>query len=306
MPRERGQRLERLGHRLGVLACEGEHEGGVEREREQHGEPVVRTSAAAEIGGDLRGCHVGLGKQHAVAPDPRGGLAHPGEQLEVLGRGRLVGADLLDDERRRVHPEARDAEAQPERHHLEDLRLHRRVGPVEVGLEVVEAVEVPAFGGLRPAPGLLLLAGKHHALMAVGRLGVGPHVEVAVARFRVAARGPEPRVLVAGVVDDEVDDHPHAAGVGLAQQPREVAQGPDPWVDREEVGDVVAGVAVRGGMDRVEPQAGDAEPGQVVQPADQPAQVAVAVAVGVLKRSDVEAVDGGLAVPAISHGATLP
>src|SRR5689334_18949029 len=67
------------------------------------------------------------------------------------------------------------------------------------------------------------------------------------------------------------------------------------------VGDVVAAVAARGGMDRVQPQAVDAEPGQVVQPAGQPGEVTGAVAVGVLERLRVQAVDDRLLVPALSH-----
>ena len=64
----------------------------------------------------------------------------------------------------------------------------------------------------------------------------------------------------------------------------EVAERAQPRVDAVVVGDVVSVVPVRGGMDRVEPQAGDAQPGQIVQPADQARQVAAAVAVGVLER----------------------
>src|SRR5689334_9417155 len=69
------------------------------------------------------------------------------------------------------------------------------------------------------------------------------------------------------------------------------------------VGDVVAAVAARGGMDRIQPQAVDAEPGQVVQPAGQPGEVTGTVAVGVLERLRVQAVDDRLLVPALSHTA---
>ncbi len=42
--------------------------------------------------------------------------------------------------------------------------------------------------------------------------------------FGSARAGLEPRVLVGGVVDDEVDDHADAAVVGLVDQLDEVAQ----------------------------------------------------------------------------------
>ena len=87
----------------------------------------------------------------------------------------------------------------------------------------------------------------------------------------------------------------------LVQQLGEVAEGAQPRVDAVEVGDVVAVVAARRGVDRVQPQAGHAEPGQVVQPADEAPDVADAVAVGVGERVDVEAVDDGLLVPPLAH-----
>jgi hypothetical protein len=47
------------------------------------------------------------------------------------------------------------------------------------------------------------------------------------------------------VVDDEVGDHPDAPVVGRADQLDEVTVRAEPAVDAEEVGDVVAVVAVR-------------------------------------------------------------
>ena len=55
-------------------------------------------------------------------------------------------------------------------------------------------------------------------------------------------------------------------------------------LDREEVGDVVAAVAQRRGVERQQPDAVDAEPLQVVELLDQPAEVARAVAVAVEER----------------------
>ena len=94
------------------------------------------------------------------------------------------------------------------------LRISSRTsadGDVEVGLVPVEAVQVvlPGLGVERPDA--LLVAGEHHALRAVGGDLVGPHVEVAEPRLATVAGRLEPRVLVRRVVDDEVDDHPHAA-----------------------------------------------------------------------------------------------
>jgi hypothetical protein len=99
------------------------------------------------------------------------------------------------------------------------------------------------------------------------------------------------------VVDHQVDDHADAPVVGLVQQFGEVAEAAEPRVDGVVVGDVVAAVATRRRVDRVEPQAGDAEPVEVVEPADQAPEVTAAVLGGVRVRLDVDAVDDSLLVP---------
>src|SRR5262245_28578475 len=63
--------------------------------------------------------------------------------------------------------------------------------------------------------------------------------------------------------------------------------------------DVVSVVAIRRDEERLQPDAGHAESGEVVQPSHQPFEVAYAVAVGVLIFLDVEAVDDGVFVPEV-------
>ena len=89
---------------------------------------------------------------------------------EVLRCRVDTGRHLLQHERRGVHPEAGRAELQPEPHDLADLVADRGVGPVQVGLEVVEPVEVPGLGRLVVGPGLGLLTGKDDALPPVRRV----------------------------------------------------------------------------------------------------------------------------------------
>ena len=74
-------------------------------------------------------------------------------------------------------------------------------------------------------------------------------------------------------------------------------------VDGAVVGDVVAPVGVGRGHDRVEPDAVDAEPLEVVERVDDPAQVADAVAVGVRERARVDLVEDAVAPPRRGHRA---
>src|SRR5580698_9624586 len=65
------------------------------------------------------------------------------------------------------------------------------------------------------------------------------------------------------------------------------------------VGDVVTPVLVRGRHRRRQPDAVDAKPGKVVEPLDDAGQVAVAVAVGVQPRPDIELIEHRTVPPAL-------
>ena len=127
------------------------------------------------------------------------------------------------------------------------------------------------------------------SLVAV--VGVRPDVPVALRARRVGARLLEPRVVGRRVVHDEVGDHAHAALVRLLDELAEVVDRPVVGMDREEVGDVVAAVAQRRLVHRQQPDAVDAEPLQVVELVDQPAEVAGAVVVAVEEAADVDLVE---------------
>ncbi len=168
----------------------------------------------------------------------------------------------------------------------------------------VETVHVPGAGLFGPRPDRLLHAGKDDPVGNVLWLVVGPHVPVAVgAVLRLTGR-PEPRVVDRGVIDHQVDDDLQAV---VARGPREldeVAGTPEPAVYVVEVGDVVSVVAVRGGIERVQPDRADAQRLEVVEAVGQAAEITDAVAVGVHEGLDVETVDDGILVPEIRHGSS--
>ena len=118
-----------------------------------------------------------------------------------------------------VQPQAVDAHIEPEINGPEQRSLGLGVVEVQVRLVGVEPMPVVRLGDRVPGPvrRFEVLEDDPRALIAVGR--VAPDVEVAPAAVRVGPAGAlEPRVLVGGVVQDQLRDHAQAAVVGLAQE----------------------------------------------------------------------------------------
>lgn len=106
-------------------------------------------------------------------------------------------------------------------------------------------------------------------------------------------------MTVGGVIDDEVRDDPDAPVARRPDQLDEVAVGTEPGVHAVVVGDVVAVVALRGRVERHEPQAGHPELGEVVDALRHAGEVADAVPVGVDERLHVGAVDDRVLPPQV-------
>jgi hypothetical protein len=88
-------------------------------------------------------------------------------------------------------------------------------------------------------------------------------------------------MLVARVVRDDVEQDADPALPRLLDQPLERRHVAEVGVDVAVVRDVVAPVLVRGRVDRVQPEPGDAEPLEVLELAADPLEVTDAVAVGI-------------------------
>jgi hypothetical protein len=112
-------------------------------------------------------------------------------------------------------------------------------------------------------------------------------------------------VLVRGVVDDEVGDDPDAAVACRVDELHEVAHAAKPGIDGVVVGDVVSVVPVRTGIERHQPDAGDAEPGEMVDPMLEPGKVADPVAIAVLEGFDVETVEDRVLPPHVTGAAQV-
>ena len=104
-------------------------------------------------------------------------------------------------------------------------------------------------------------------------------------------------MLVRGVIDHQLGDHAQIAAMRLANEGPEIAHPPVGRIDVLVVGDVVAVVAQRRGIERQQPQRGDAKILQIVELARQSLEIADAVVVRVEERLDVELIDDRVLVP---------
>jgi hypothetical protein len=99
------------------------------------------------------------------------------------------------------------------------------------------------------------------------------------------------------VVDDELGDDADVALMRLGDEAAELAHRAVGRIDGAVVGDVIAVVAERRGVERQQPDSGDAEVVDVIQAIDKACEVADAVIIGVLERLDVQLIDYGILVP---------
>ncbi len=295
--------LGRLGQdlrdRIAGLASYGHEDARHQREVEGHVALVAAGDRVAEVLHHVGRPLVGLREQDPVGVEP----VHLGPDPLEIGVGLrqvlAVGALLLEQVGDGVEPETVDAEVEPESDDLHHRVLHVRVLVVEVRLMMEEAVPVvlAAYGVVGPVGRLGV--DEDDPGVRVLLVGVAPDVEVAVRTVGVGARGLEPRVLVAGVVHDEVGDHSDAALVRLVDQADEVPQVAELREDLHIVGNVVSAVPEGRLVQRQQPQAVDAEPLEIVELVDEPADVPGAVPVGVGETPDQHFVEDGSFEPVL-------
>ena len=142
-----------------------------------------------------------------------------------------------------------------------------------------EKNEPQLFGSAPGSPAAIPSRGGRHQYQS--RFGLS----------RTRPRLDEPRVLVGGVVDDQVHHQLHAAVVHAREQRVEVGERAEHRVDALVVADVVAVVVLRRGIDRREPEHVDAERREVVEPPGDAREIADAVAVGVGEAARIDLVD---------------
>ena len=203
------------------------------------------TCRVTEVLHHVVGPLVGLAEQDGAGVLAVDEAANDLERLVGLGQVLAVGAGALEEVGDGVQAEPVEAHLQPEVHRLQHGFEDLGVVEVQVRLVVEEPVPEVLAAHRVPRPVRRLGVDEDDPRLFVELVGVGPHVEVAVRPVGVGAGRLEPRVLVTGVVHDEVDDHADTAFVRLVEEVVEVLDGTGLGKDVVVVGDVVAAVAQR-------------------------------------------------------------
>jgi hypothetical protein len=124
-----------------------------------------------------------------------------------------------------VHAQRVHAHIQPEAHGLQDFVDYQGAVKVEIRLVRKKAVPVKSLGGVVPRPIRFLGIREDDAGVFVELIGLRPDVHVALRRAgRCQARSLEPWVLIAGVVDDQLNHHLHVALVSRVKEYLEIVQ----------------------------------------------------------------------------------
>ena len=217
-------------------------------------EAHVALVTLAEIGAGVLGPLVRLGQQHPVGEM----LVQIGtdglQDVMRLGQVLVVGAVAFDQIGDRIQAQPVHAHLQPHAHDLENLGQHLGVVEVQVGLVRIEPVPVIGARDRIPGPVRLFRVQKDNPGFGPFFVRVGPDIEVARRRSGLGMAGLlEPRMLVAGVVDDQFGDHADAAPMRLGHEGLEVAHRAIGRIDRPIVGDVIAVVAQGRGIEGQQP-----------------------------------------------------
>ena len=286
--------VEDLGDGVAVLLSQRHEHARHQREMEGH----VAFVPVAEIRPDVGRPLVRLGEQHAAVERPVELAPHALEHGVRFRQVLVVGAFAHAEVGHRVQPQAVHAEVQPELHDVDDRVHDGRIVVVEIGLVREEAMPVVLPGHRVPRPVRPLRVREDDARLRKPRVRVAPDVEGAFGRpGRRLSGALEPRVLVGCVVDDKLEQHADAPLVrGVDERPY-LLEGAVAAVHAPVVGDVVPVVLERRGEERQQPEAGDPEIAQVVEPGGQARKVTDAIAIAVEERPDVRLVDDRVLVP---------
>src|SRR3954471_13285192 len=129
-------------------------------------------------------------------------------------------------------------------------------------------------------------------------LGIAPDIPIAgIGRRPAPACTLKPGMLIRGVVDDQLGDHPQLSPLGLLHEAAKVLHRAEIGIDVTVVRNVITVVAPRRWIEWQQPQGGDPEILEIVQLAGEAGEISDTVAVAVGKRLDVKLINDGVFEP---------
>lgn len=107
--------------------------------------------------------------------------------------------------------------------------------------------------------------------------------------------------MVRSVIGHKIEQNLKPATMGLREQIVEIVKAAEARIDAAIVGNVVAVISHRRGIDGRDPDRRDAQLNQIVEPPLDPLEVTYAVAIRILKRARVDLVDYARLPPERRH-----
>src|SRR5205823_3379568 len=172
--------------------------------------------------------------------------------------------------------------------------------PLEVRRLGQEVVEVILAGALVEGPGRPAEGAEPVIRISSVGLWIGPDIPIPMSGRASRAGVDKPGMAIAGVVGNDVKDDLDAPLARLTNQPVDIGKRAECRLDIAVVGDVVAEVGVGRYRDRAQPDGIDAQPLEVIEPPDDTRQIADAITVRVLERTQVDLVDDAIAPPLVA------
>ena len=194
----------------------------------------------------------------------------------------VVGAFALHQIRDGIEAEAVDAHIQPEAHDLQHGLQDLRIVEIQVRLMAEKAMPVISLRHRIPGPVRGLGVGEYDARAQVLLIRVAPHIKVALRRTGGRIPGLlKPGMLIRGVIDDQFGDHFESEPVRLMQQGAKIIQRAELRMHVLVIGNVVAVVLERRGVEGHQPKGVDTQVPDVFELRGQTLEIADAIVVGV-------------------------
>jgi hypothetical protein len=194
--------------------------------------------------------------------------------------------DLVDD----VAAESVDSFVEPEAENLFDFFEDFGIVPIEIGLLFAVDMEVVLVDFRHVFPS----AAGEDAGPVIGSFSVFAFapIVIIVVRGVLVFGHEEPRMLVGGVIDDEIHHERDVAFLGFGDQPFHVFHRPVFRIDGFVVGNVIAEIVVGRAVERREPNDVDSESLKVIELGDNAGDIPDSIAIGIAKRTGIDLIDG--------------